>query len=108
MNLVEKCIVLCIDASNPTIGVVFMHERRIFSYEFSVHFIASLFKTQTYYDSIFAIVDRLTKIVHFIPTLTTMVVISIAELCMKNICRIHMDSRKILLVTKILFLLNKF
>lgn len=45
------------DASDLTIHVVFMHERRVFDFEFSMHIIANLFKTQTYYDINFAIVD---------------------------------------------------
>ena len=77
------------DASYSTIGVVFMHKRRVFHYEFSMHITVNLFKTQTYYDSNFAIVDRLTKVVHFKPTLTTMVASSIAKLFMKNICKTH-------------------
>lgn len=55
----------------------------------SMDFIVALPKTQAGFDSIFVVVDRLTKIAHFIPTVTTVTASGVADIFMKNIFKIH-------------------
>jgi hypothetical protein len=52
-------------------------------------FIMGLPRTQSGYDSIWVIVDRLTKVSHFIPVKTTYSVPQLAELYMSRIVCLH-------------------
>jgi hypothetical protein len=58
-------------------------------------FIVGLSRTQSGYDSIWVIVDRLTKVSHFIPVKTTYSGPQLAELCMSRIVCLHGVSKKI-------------
>jgi hypothetical protein len=49
----------------------------------SMDFIVGLPKTQNNFDSIMVVVDRLTKIAHFIPTVTIVTAYGVAEFFMK-------------------------
>ena len=55
----------------------------------SMDFIVGLPKTRSNFDSIMMVVDRLTKIAHFIPTATTVTAYGVAELFMREIFRHH-------------------
>jgi transposase InsO family protein len=59
-------------------------------------FIVRLLRTQSGYDSIWAIVDRLTKVAHFIPVKTTYSGPQLAELYMVRIVYLHGLSKKII------------
>jgi hypothetical protein len=59
-------------------------------------FIAGLLRTQARYDSIWVIVDRLTKVAHFIPVKTTYSSAKLAELYMTKIVSIYGVSKKIM------------
>jgi hypothetical protein len=59
-------------------------------------FIARLLRTQARYDSIWVIVDRLTKVAHFIPVKTTYSGAKLAELYMTKIVCIYGVSKKIM------------
>jgi hypothetical protein len=48
--------------------------------EIGMHFIEGLTRTRDGYDSIWVIVDRLTKVAHFIPVKTTYTGVKLAEL----------------------------
>jgi hypothetical protein len=52
-------------------------------------FIVGLPRTRTDYDSIWVVVDRLIKAVHFIPVKTTYNSAVLAELCMARIVCLH-------------------
>jgi hypothetical protein len=52
-------------------------------------FIIGLLRTQSGYDSIWVIVDRLTKVAHFIPVKTTYARPQLAELYMSRIVCLH-------------------
>jgi hypothetical protein len=52
-------------------------------------FIVGLPKNQSGYDSIWVIVDRLTKVAHFIPIKTTYFELQLAELYMSRIVCLH-------------------
>jgi hypothetical protein len=52
-------------------------------------FIVGLLRTQLGYDSIWVIVDRLTKVAHFIPVKTTYSGLQLAELYMSRIICLH-------------------
>jgi hypothetical protein len=58
-------------------------------------FIVGLPRTQSGYDSIWVIVDQLTKVSHFIPVKTTYSGPQLAELCMSRIVYLHGVSKKI-------------
>jgi hypothetical protein len=58
-------------------------------------FIVGLLRTQSVYDSIWVIVDRLTKVPHFIPIKTTYSGLQLAELYMSRIVCPHRVSKKI-------------
>jgi hypothetical protein len=60
-------------------------------------FIVGLPRTQAGYDSIWVIVDRLTKVVHFIPVMTTYSGAKLAELYMSRIMCLHGVPKKIVL-----------
>jgi hypothetical protein len=61
-------------------------------------FIVGLPRTRAGYDSIWVIVDRLTKVVHFIPVKTTYNEAMLAELYMSRIVCLHGVPKKIVLV----------
>jgi hypothetical protein len=63
--------------------------------EISVDFIVGLRKTQSGYDSIWVIVDRLSKVVHFIPVKTTYKGSKLAELYIARIVCLHGVPKKI-------------
>jgi hypothetical protein len=58
-------------------------------------FIVGLPRTHDGYDSIWVIVDRLTKVAHFIPMRTTYTVAKLAELYMSRIVCLHGVPKKI-------------
>jgi hypothetical protein len=59
-------------------------------------FIVGLPRTQTGYNSIWVIVDRLTKVAHFMPIKTTYSEPQLAELYMSRIVCLHGVSKKIM------------
>jgi IS30 family transposase len=63
--------------------------------EIAMNFIMGLPKTQPGYDFIWVIVDRLTKVAHFIPIKTTYSKPQLAELYMSRIVYPHRVSKKI-------------
>jgi hypothetical protein len=63
--------------------------------EISMDFIVSLPKTQSGYDSICVIVDRLSKVTHFIPVKTTYKGSKLAELYIARIVGLHRGPKKI-------------
>jgi hypothetical protein len=63
--------------------------------EIGMDFIVGLPRTQAGYDSIWVIVDRLTKVAHFIPVKTTYSDAKLAELYMSRIVCLHGVSKKI-------------
>ena len=62
----------------------------------SMDFIVGLPKTRSKFDSIMVVVDRLTKIAHFIPTTTIVTAYGVAELFMREIFRHHGIPREII------------
>jgi hypothetical protein len=58
-------------------------------------FIVGLPRTQRGYDSIWVIVDRLTKVAHFLPVKTTYMGARLAELYMERIVCLHGVPKKI-------------
>jgi hypothetical protein len=63
--------------------------------EIVMDFIMGLSRTQLEYDSIWVIMDRLTKIAHFILIKTTYFVLQLAELYMSRIVCLHGVPKKI-------------
>jgi hypothetical protein len=63
--------------------------------EIAMDFIVGLPRTQSVYDSIRVIVDRLTKVTHFIPVKTTYSEPQLAELYMSRIVYLHGVPKKI-------------
>ena len=57
--------------------------------DISMDFIVGLPRTQKGHDAIWVIVDRLTKVAHFIPVKTTFTVSELAELYIDNILKLH-------------------
>jgi transposase InsO family protein len=58
-------------------------------------FIVGLPRTQSGYDSIWVIVDRLTKVAHFIPVKTTYSGAKLAEFCILRIVCLHRVPKKV-------------
>jgi hypothetical protein len=65
--------------------------------EIGMDFIVGLPQTRHGYDSIWVIVDRLTKVAHFIPVKTTYTGAKLAELYMSRIVCLHGVPKKIVL-----------
>jgi hypothetical protein len=63
--------------------------------EIRMDFIVDLPRTRTGYDSIWVVVDRLTKATHFIPVKTTYNSVVLAELYMARIVCLHGVPKKI-------------
>jgi hypothetical protein len=63
--------------------------------EIAMDFIVGLPRTQSGYDSIWVIVDRLTKVAHFIPIKTTYSGPQLAEMHMLRIVYLHGVPKKI-------------
>jgi transposase InsO family protein len=63
--------------------------------EIAMYFIVGLSRTQSGFDSIWVIVDRLTKVAHFIPIKTTYSRPQLAELYMSRIVYLHGVPKKI-------------
>jgi transposase InsO family protein len=63
--------------------------------EIAMDFIVGLPRTQLGYDSIWVIVDRLTKVAHFIPVKTTYFGLQVTELYMLRIVCLHGVPKKI-------------
>jgi transposase InsO family protein len=63
--------------------------------EIAMDFIVGLSRTQSGYDSIWVIVDQLTKVDHFIPVKTTYFRLQLAELYMSRIVCLHGVPKKI-------------
>ena len=55
----------------------------------TMDFVSGLPRTKNNHDSIWVIVDRLTKSAHFIPVLTTYSMDRLAELYTQNVVRLH-------------------
>ena len=55
----------------------------------SMDFITQLPRTKTGYDAIFVVVDRLSKMAHFVPTHTTADAATVARLFLDNVFRLH-------------------
>ena len=55
----------------------------------SMDFITALPKVTGNFDSIFVVTDKLTKIIHLIPTKTTASASDIAQIFVKEIVRLH-------------------
>jgi hypothetical protein len=66
--------------------------------EIGMNFIVGLPRTQRGYDSIWVIVDRLTKVAHFIPVKTTYHGPRLAELYMEKIVYLHGVPKKLYLI----------
>jgi hypothetical protein len=64
--------------------------------ELRMDFIVGLPSTQARYDSIWVIVDRLTKVAHFIPAKMTYSGAKLAELYMSRIVCLHGVPKKIM------------
>jgi hypothetical protein len=64
--------------------------------ELGMDFITGLPRTQLRYDSIWVIVDRLTKVAHFLPIKTTYSSAKLAELYIKRIVCLHGVPKKII------------
>jgi hypothetical protein len=64
--------------------------------EIVMDFIVGLPRTQLDYDFIWVIMDRLTKITHFIPIKMTYSGPQLAELCISRIVRLHGVPKKIM------------
>jgi hypothetical protein len=62
--------------------------------EIAINFIVGLLRTQSGYDSIWVIVDRLSKVALFIPVRTTYFEPQLAELYMSRIVYLHGVSKK--------------
>jgi hypothetical protein len=65
--------------------------------EIAMDFFVGLPRTQSRYDSIWVIVDRLTKVAHFIPVKTTFSGLQLAEFYMSRIFCLHGVPKKIVL-----------
>jgi transposase InsO family protein len=63
--------------------------------EIAMDFIVGLLRTQSGYDSIWVIVDQLTKVAHFIPVKTTYSKPQLAKLYMSRIVYLHGVPKKI-------------
>jgi hypothetical protein len=63
--------------------------------EIGMNFIVGLPRTQAGYDSIWVIVDHLTKVAHFIPVKTTYSGVKLVELYMSKIVCLHGVPKKI-------------
>jgi hypothetical protein len=63
--------------------------------EIAMDFIVGLPRTQSGYDSIWIIVDRLTKVAHFIPVKTTYSGPQLAELYISRIVCLHRVPKKV-------------
>ena len=63
--------------------------------EVRIDFITSLPRTQAGFDSIWVVVDRLTKVAHFIPVKTTYSGNKLAELYMEKVVCLHGVPKKI-------------
>jgi len=64
--------------------------------DISMDFIVGLPQTQKGHDAIWVIVDRLTKVAHFIPVKTTYTMSKLAELYVENILKLHSAPRSII------------
>jgi hypothetical protein len=64
--------------------------------EIRMDFLIGLPRTQVGYDSMWVIVDRLTKVAHFIPVKTTYSSVELAELYMSRIVCLHGVPKKIM------------
>jgi hypothetical protein len=65
--------------------------------EIAIDFMVGMQKTQSVYDSIWVIVDRLTKVAHFVLVKTTYSRSEIAELYMSRIVYLYGVPKKIVL-----------
>jgi hypothetical protein len=63
--------------------------------EITIDFIVGLLRTQSGYDSIWVIVDHITKVAHFTPVKTTYSELQLTELYMSRIICLHGVPKKI-------------
>jgi hypothetical protein len=63
--------------------------------EIAIDFIVGFLRTQLGYDSIWVIMDGLTKVAHFIPVKTTYSGLQLAEMYMSRIVCLHRMPKKI-------------
>jgi hypothetical protein len=54
-----------------------------------MHFVMGLLRTLSEYDSLWVIVDRLTKVAHFIPIKTTYTKLQLVEMYVSRIVCLH-------------------
>lgn len=62
----------------------------------SMEFITGLPKVSRNFNSIFVVVDKLTKVAHLIPTRTTATAVDIAQLFVREIVRLHVIPARII------------
>ena len=60
-----------------------------------MEFITGLPRTVRQHDSIMVVVDRLTKVAHFIPVKSTLSVSDVAQVFIKDVVRLHGVLKKI-------------
>lgn len=96
---VERCLKCQVSKSEQVKSPGFLQPLSVPNLKFesvSMDFIVGLPKTRSNFDSIMVVVDRLTKIAHFIPTVTTVTAYGVAELFMREIFKHHGIPREII------------
>jgi hypothetical protein len=91
-NYVERCLKCQVSKIEQVKNLGLLQPLGIPNLKFesiSMDFIVGLPKTQAGYDSILVVVDRLTKIAHFIPMVSTVTASGVAELFMRNVLKFH-------------------
>ncbi len=98
-DYVDRCLKCQVSKSEQVKNPGLLQPLRVPNLKFesvSMDFIVGLPKTRSNFDSIMVVVDRLTKIAHFIPTITTVTAYGVAELFMREIFKHHGIPREII------------